>query len=199
VFRHGPPSADLKRRTRTAEQATSRDCAVSGAGDTGLLLPAPAAVPSPSADGHTKETSFELKRGQFKLQGLGKLSGLSRFQAPEVCRRRNHRLVVTLLSSEGSRWPPRRIRKVRANFRYPCELLSFSSPCPLSCADLYAACYEIAVVVHVRSTGDAPILKQSKFKVRVPSSRGPIICFRFPVRSVYSPYSWEGGFGDRTS
>lgn len=53
----------------------------------------------------------------------------------------------------------------------------FSSPCPLSCADLYAVCYEIAVVVHVRATGDAPILKQSKFKVRVPSSRGPIICF----------------------
>ena len=50
-------------------------------------------------------------------------------------------------------------------FPDPCELLSFSSPCPLPCADLYAACYEIAVVVHVRSTGDAPILKQSKFKV----------------------------------
>ena len=56
-------------------------------------------------------------------------------------------------------------------------------------------CYEIAVVVHVRSTGDAPILKQSKFKVRVPSPRHPLSLFPLAIQDLFcSEYSWKLGF-----
>jgi hypothetical protein len=57
------------------------------------------------------------------------------------------------------------------------------------------------VVVHVRSTGDAPILKQSKFKVRVvrfppaiPSTvaRGSIILLVPAISRVYSGCTRQG-------
>ena len=80
----------------------------------------------------------------------------------------------------------------------PCELLSSSSPSRLSWP-FY--CYGIAVVVHVRSTGDAPILKQSKFKVRIPSPHHPSRLLVIPPLNslavqhlFYSRYSWKLGF-----